>query len=238
MKSTLPKAILFDLDDTILAFSDSADPCWQRICSKYVSRIHELTADHLFAAIQESRSWYWDDPERHRIGRLDLDQARREIVAGAFLRLHIDHSALANEIADAYTSEREETVEPFPGAIDTLHYLKDQGICLALITNGNAEGQRRKVDKFGLVSIFDYILIEGEFGVGKPDERVYLHVLKQLDVDPEDAWMIGDNLEWDVEAPQRVGIFGIWMDFAGSGLPESPSVRPDRIIRNLSELIG
>jgi len=237
MVRRFPKAILLDLDDTILAFSDSADPCWRRVCEKFAPQIEGLTAGDLFSAIEESRSWFWEDPERHRRGRLDLDKARREIVVGAFLRLNINAQDLAIGIADSYTSEREETVQPFPGAIDTLHHLTDQGILLGLITNGNAASQRRKIDQFGLGPYFDVILIEGEFGVGKPDERVYLHVLEQLNVKPEEAWMIGDNLEWDVEAPQRLGIFSIWVDFEGKGLPESSRVCPDRIIQSLTELI-
>ena len=32
MVDFLPKAILLDLDDTILAFSQGALPCWQAIC--------------------------------------------------------------------------------------------------------------------------------------------------------------------------------------------------------------
>ena len=204
MTECLPKAILLDLDDTILALSANVDLCWQRICERFAPRIEGLTPEQLFAAITESRDWFWRDPERHRRGRLDLDKARREIVSAAFLRLNIDAPVLANEMADVYTVQREETVQLFPGAIDTLHHLRAQGIRLALITNGNAEGQRRKIDKFGLASLFDCILIEGEFGLGKPAERVYLHVLKQLNVKPEETWMIGDNLVWDVAAPQRL----------------------------------
>jgi len=48
--------------------------------------------------------------------------------------------------------------------------------------------------------------------------------------------MVGDNLEWDVAEPQRQGIYGIWIDVRGSGLPQGQPVRPDRIIRKLSEL--
>jgi putative hydrolase of the HAD superfamily len=62
-------------------------------------------------------------------------------------------------------------------------------------------------------------------------------VLDQLNMAPEDVWMVGDNLEWDVAAPQRLGIYGIWHDFLGTGLPEGSIVRPDRIIRTLSELL-
>ncbi len=237
MKNSLPKAILFDLDDTILAFSESAEPTWRKICEKFAFRVEGLKAEALFEAIRQSRTWFWQNPERHRRGRLNLGMARREIVAGGFHRLKINYGTLANEIADSYTSKREETVQPFPGAIEALHRLRGKGIHLALITNGNAEGQRRKIEKFGLANLFDYILVEDEFGVGKPDERVYVHSLDRLNVEPEDTWMIGDNLDWDVKGPQRLGIFAIWVDFAGKGLPDATQVHPDRIIRNLSEIL-
>jgi putative hydrolase of the HAD superfamily len=40
-----------------------------------------------------------------------------------------------------------------------------------------------------------------------------------------------------VAAPQRLGILAIWVDNAGQGLPPSSPVRPERIIRSLSELL-
>ena len=43
--------------------------------------------------------------------------------------------------------------------------------------------------------------------------------------------------EWDVAAPQRLGIYGVWIDHAGHGVPAASTVRPDRIIRRLSELL-
>jgi putative hydrolase of the HAD superfamily len=49
--------------------------------------------------------------------------------------------------------------------------------------------------------------------------------------------MVGDHLEWEVAAPQRLGIYAVWHDHLGDGLPAGTTVRPDRIIRNLSELL-
>jgi len=49
--------------------------------------------------------------------------------------------------------------------------------------------------------------------------------------------MVGDNLEWEVTAPQRLGIYAIWFDSEGRGLPRDSAVRPDRIVRALSELL-
>jgi putative hydrolase of the HAD superfamily len=49
--------------------------------------------------------------------------------------------------------------------------------------------------------------------------------------------MVGDNLEWEVAAPQRLGISSIWFDTAGKGLPGDTHIRPDRIVASLSELL-
>ncbi len=49
--------------------------------------------------------------------------------------------------------------------------------------------------------------------------------------------MVGDNLEFDVEAPQKLGIKGIWVDWQAGGLPAASSVKPDRIVKGISELV-
>ncbi|OGF53839.1 MAG: hypothetical protein A2Z21_10340 [Candidatus Fraserbacteria bacterium RBG_16_55_9] len=232
----LPKAILLDLDDTILADSESARYSWQTVSEQFAPRIG-CTPDELLATIREYAHWYWSDPERHHRGRLDLNTSRREIVAAALPRMGIDNPSLAAEIAQAHHDLRDATVKPFDGAIDVLRSFRDRGLRLALITNGNGDLQRQKIERFGLATFFDCILIEGEFGMGKPDERVYRHALDQLNVTPSEAWMVGDNLEFDVAAPQRLGIYSIWVDVTGNGLPASSAVRPDRIIRTLSELL-
>ena len=74
--------------------------------------------------------------------------------------------------------------------------------------------------------------------MGKPDERVFRHALELLEVvDPSKTWMVGDRLEHDIKPAQKLGIYAIWVDWRGEGLPESSTVQPDRIIRRLSELL-
>ena len=144
---------------------------------------------------------------------------------------------LANRIADRFTRYREEEMFVFPGAHEAIDELKALGVKLALVTNGAADTQRAKVERFALAHRFDHVQIEGEHGFGKPDERAYLHAMDALGVTAPETWMIGDNLEWEVQAPQRLGIYAIWMDVHGDGLPEGSTVKPDRIIRSLAELV-
>ena len=144
---------------------------------------------------------------------------------------------LAIRLADRFTAFREEEMFVFPGAHDAIDALKALGVKLALVTNGAAVDQRAKIERFALAHRFDHIQIEGEHGFGKPEERAYLHAMQTLGVTAPETWMIGDNLEWEVEAPQRLGIYAIWLDAHGQGLPPEASVKPDRIIRSLTELL-
>ena len=237
MTHGLPKSILLDLDDTIIATSVVADVVWQSVTSEFAPRLQGLSSQRLVEAFHEHRRWYWNDPARASRGRLSPSRSRRELIQGTLNRLGVNDSSLVDEMSDFFSAAREDAVHLFPGALETLQRLRDGGVRLALITNGDAEGQRRKIETFGLSRFFECVLIEGEFGVGKPDEKVYRHALNHLDSRPSEAWMVGDNLEWEVAAPQRLGLYGIWVDVAGAGLPESAAVRPDRIIQSLPELL-
>jgi putative hydrolase of the HAD superfamily len=237
MASGLPRAIFFDLDDTILALSDSAEPCWRVVLERFAPFLEGLASDGVLQAINRERRWYWSDPERHRWGRLHLNAARTTIVERALRALGIEAPVLARDIAVAFPSERERQLAPIPGAMETLQRLRDRGVRLALLTNGASADQRRKIEQHGLAPFFECILIEEELGFGKPDERVYRAAMHRMGLAPEDVWMVGDNLLWDVGTPQGLGITGIWIDPAGEDLPAGSSVRPDRVIGSIVELV-
>ncbi len=233
----LPKGILFDLDDTILAYSAISKPIWKQVCNQYTKENEKLEPELLYGKIKEVSRWYWSDPERHRIGRSDLNRARREVMEMVFEKLNIDDTPLAHKIGNAFQKRRDEEIFLFEGAAETVEYMYRNNVALAMMTNGETEKQRAKIEKFNLEKYFKVILIEGEQGFGKPDERVYKKALDGLGLKPEECWAVGDNLEWDVGAPQKLGIYGIWNDFEKKGLPEDSAIVPDRIINNIQELI-
>jgi len=236
MSDTYPRAILFDLDDTILDTTLSADRLWS-CAAAHFAEVAGLDAKAFDEQMKVSREWFWSDPERNLAGRMDLYRARAGCVEHALQTLNASNVELAAALADWFTERRVTAMTPFDGAIETLKKLKGAGVRLALISNGKGETQRDKVVRFGLEPIFDCIILEGEFGVGKPDRRVFDHALSELDTTPSDTWMVGDNLQWEVAAPQTLGIKGIWVDWRGIGLPPGTDVKPDRIIRSITELI-
>jgi len=226
------------LDDTIILWETPYKTVWESAIRRYAAGLGGLDTATLYDTISSVSDWYWSDPERHRAGRLDLPQARREIGRMAFARLGRNDFELAEKIADAYSNEREQSGKLAPGAIDTLESLRKRGIRLGLITNGGAGTQRAKIQQFKLAPYFDNILIEGEFGCGKPDERVFRHTLEKLNVPSSAAWMVGNDLEFDISPCRKLGIYSLWVDGRGEGLPAANGVCPDNIIRRISEIPG
>ncbi len=232
-----PEAILLDLDDTILADDAVYEKAWGNVFEKPIPQASKLDISKLSAAIKQAGEWYYGDAERRRKAVQDRHACRREVVAIALSSLGIDDDRLAGELADSYGEEKEKAIFVYPGAIETIRHFKREGIPLALLTNGSSEYQRKKIERFGLAPFFSHILIEGELGMGKPDEQVFRHALELLGVvQPSATWMVGDRLETDVRPAQKLGIYAIWVDWRGDGLPESSAIQPDRIIRRLSDL--
>lgn len=230
-----PAAIFFDLDGTILDWRTGMEQCWRAACEAHSDGSFEPARLH--EAVRARRTWFWDDSERARVGRLDLDAASREIVRHAFADLALTDIDLAYSIADDYRARRVQFIAPYPGAIETLASLRARGIRTALLTNGGAAGQRQSVERFGLARYFDCVVIEGEFGVGKPDERVFRHALESVSATPEGTWMIGDSLEADIAPALALGMHAVWVAVDGVEPPAEPPLRPHRIVRSIRELL-
>jgi putative hydrolase of the HAD superfamily len=233
-----PKALLIDLDDTLICYDGYSNESWTEACKAHVGMgLQNAKVQPLVEEILTGASWYFSDPERHRIGRNNLEETRRLIVQEALKKLGVPDNELADKIGDEYSLIRDKRLHLFPGTRETLEALQRRGIPMCMVTNGQTHLQRRKIERFLLEPYFAGILVEGELGFGKPDERVFRKALKILETPAEDAWIIGDNYEWEVVAPKRLGLTAVWVDKRKTGPPADATVRPDAAIYVFSELL-
>lgn len=236
MRAPPPRAILVDLDDTILGAGQRSVVLLQ-IAAELATSLTPHPPAAIAAGMERALDLFWSDPERHKVARFGIPAARRQVVRETFAALDPPlHSEIADHFADRFTAVREAMTQCFPGALEGLTSLRALGIKLALITNGSAATQRAKIERFGLITYFDHIQIEGEAGFGKPDERAYRHAMSVLGVEPHETWVVGDHLEWEVATPQRLGLTGVWCDSFRVGLPAGARVKPDHIVVSLEEI--
>jgi putative hydrolase of the HAD superfamily len=111
--------------------------------------------------------------------------------------------------------------EDVPELLDVAHA---HGLPVALLTNSSDRDTRIKLEALGLTERLDLIVTTDTIGVGKPDPRVYAEACRLVGVGLGDAVCIGDSLEWDVHGAIAAGMRAVWLDRAGMGAAEVPTV--------------
>jgi phosphoglycolate phosphatase len=135
----------------------------------------------------------------------------------------------------AYYSEHiADRSQPFPGLIDTLDTLANDGWRFAVCTNKLERLSLKLLDQLGLAERFAAICGQDTFGVQKPDPEVLRRTVAAAGGKLQNAIMIGDSLT-DIRTARAAGIPVIAVDF---GYTERPVAEfdPDRIISRFAEL--
>lgn len=160
-----------------------------------------------------TREAYLDAHSRH------LDTETRTPI---FAELLPEDSGVDPEaLADAYREKVAESLRPVAGVSGLLAELREE-YALGLLTNGPADAQRSKLDRFDWMDCFDGVVITGNIDAGKPDERAFRAVLDELGVEPGDAVYVGDDPEADVEGAKAIGMYAVQVVF-----DDGPDPHPD-----------
>jgi putative hydrolase of the HAD superfamily len=251
------RAILFDLDDTIVVEEPAAMAAFLATAAAAAER-HPLDAPRLAVdARRRARelwraaptwsfcrrigisSWeglwcrYEGEGEELRALRAWAPDFRREAWRRALADQGVDDEVLAAELGERFGTERRALCETFADAAPTLDALRADH-ALALVTNGASCLQREKLAASGLADRFDAIVVSGDLGAGKPDPAIFAHALSAVGAEPGEAVMVGDNLEKDVDGALAAGLDAIWLNRDGK---ERAAGRPDlREIASLDDL--
>ncbi|MER2090009.1 MAG: HAD family hydrolase [Sporosarcina sp.] len=252
------KAIIFDLDDTLLWDEKSVETAFIKTC-EHAAGVHTLNPAELEKAVRlEARTLYatYDTYEfTQKIGinpfeglwgtfddEGDLFQKMKEIVpeyrkeawTKGLQRVGISDKELGNNLAELFPQERKKNPFLYEETFKVLDSLKYK-YKLILLTNGSPSLQQTKLEITSeLVPYFDKIIVSGAFGIGKPDASIFQHVLAESGVTADEAIMVGDNLMTDILGASRVGMCSVWIN-RGNKQP-SEEVTPTYEIDHLEKL--
>lgn len=217
-------AIVFDLDDTLYAERDYVRSGFSVVAHSFVIELGDATATldrltQLFESPHRSRAFDVLLTERGLDGRRDL--------LDRMIHCYRNHIP---------------TIRPFPDAIDAIDQLRGR-VQLGLITDGRADGQRRKIRALGLAEKFDEIIVTSELGEGysKPHPRAFEEMATRLGVAHNACVYVGDNPSKDFVAPNALGWRTIQVCGEGrlyGGLTSAPGGEPQQIIDSLHALMS
>jgi HAD superfamily hydrolase (TIGR01509 family) len=125
-------------------------------------------------------------------------------------------------------------IEPMPGVMDLLQYLKSKGIKLALASSSTIEVIRIILFKTGLEYFFDAVADSTEAGAGKPDPAIFLLAQKKLGIPRENCVIIEDSTN-GIKAALAAGIRCI--AFNGPGSEHQDQSAADWRVSEFSEII-
>jgi putative hydrolase of the HAD superfamily len=145
--------------------------------------------------------------------------------------------AILREAVRAFLAPQEARWRLFPDALPTLDQLKRRGYRLALLTNsGDADHSWRLIRRFGLQTYFDPIVISAAVGWRKPHPALFEGIAATWGLPPEAIAVVGDLPEADIRGAHLAGMRGIWAAMVAGTSAPTGAIRPDAVIRSLSEI--
>lgn len=121
----------------------------------------------------------------------------------------------------------------FDDVTPCLMKLKQQGLHLGVISNGDYHQQLEKLKSIGIDNYFDCMITSSEIGVSKPNPTIFQRACVQANVEVDKSYYIGDKLETDAIGSKNAGMVGIWLN------RKSDKKHSDvKVIHSLDELVS
>ena len=194
------KAIIFDLDNTLLDFMNMKKMAITAAVDGMVEAGLDVVPSEAYnkiVYIYESGGW-----ENQEI----LNDFLKEISG------QVDYKFLAAGIV-AYRRARDAALALYPGVQKTLIKLSKMGLKLAIVSDAPRREAWLRICYLNLHNFFDLVLTFDDIGKRKPSPKGFEMALKNFNLSPEEVLMVGDWPERDMEGAKRLGIKTIFAKY-------------------------
>ncbi|MEU8165879.1 HAD family hydrolase [Micromonospora sp. NPDC049004] len=114
------------------------------------------------------------------------------------------------ELQDWYMANYASCYLPDANSIHALTLLRDARWRIGVVTNGSKVRTAEKLARVGLEPLIDALCVAEEFGIRKPDRRIFVEIARRCGV-ALDGWMIGDAPVEDICGAVRAGLRTAWV---------------------------
>ena len=222
------KVILWDIDGTLLDF-ETAEKQAIRKCFE-IFGLGECT-DEMIARYSVINRGYWERLERKEI-------SKPEVLVGRFQEFFAKEG-IETDCAEKFNSEYQlrlgDTICFCDDGYELVKGLKTK-VKQYAVTNGTKVAQVKKLNKSGLVDLFDDVFISEDIGVEKPDIKFFNHVWNVIgQYSSDEVLIVGDSLTSDMQGGNNAGILCCW--YNPKGLENTNGVKLDYEVQSLQEVL-
>lgn len=194
--------LFFDLDRTLWDFESNAAQVLQEIYNEFGLKRYFKSFFEFSHSYHQINSVLW---EKYRLGEISKDLLRWKRFYDTLFQYNCDDIELANKIGEAYIERSSKMTIMFPSTIETLSKLSIN-YRQYVLTNGFKEIQHVKVKNCKIDKYIERVFTSEETGKMKPSAVFFNYVLSQLNVDPKNCLMIGDDELADIEGAKKCNI--------------------------------
>ncbi|HKN06711.1 MAG TPA: HAD family hydrolase [Thermoplasmata archaeon] len=203
-----PRAILFDMDDTIFDHSLTCRRSLARVqAAEPRLRTRPLDAVwHEYARLLDAVQ-----PEVFA-GRITIQEARVERFRqlARFCGSEVSPESAA-DLSGQYRAHYVRLRRAVPGVRRVLARLRGRAV-VGVVTNNEVAEQEAKLDFLQLRPLIDFMIVSEGVGIAKPDPGIFQVALERAHARPEETVMIGDSWRSDVAGARNVGIRPVWFN--------------------------
>lgn len=208
--------VIFDLDGTLLDTLEDLTCAGNHMC--------------------EMRGWptYTQDQFRYKVGNGQLKLVERLIPAEFAGQGGVFEQALADFRA-YYGAHKEDHTAPYPGIIEMLDRLREQGVSISILSNKDHAATEPLAQRY-FGDRFDVVQGRIDAFPPKPAAPITLHVLDLLEADPATTLYVGDS-NVDIACGHNAGLHACGVAWGFRGRIELEEAGADYVIEDPSELL-
>jgi putative hydrolase of the HAD superfamily len=229
-RSSPYRFLFFDLDHTLWDFeanSRQALEALYRSSNLQERGISDFGGFHRAYLVHNDKLW-----ERYRNGYIGVEELRWKRMWLTLLDYRIADEALAKELGRVFLDLLPLGKQLFPYTHEILHYLRERGYQLHLITNGFEKTQQRKLQHADMEGYFGQLITSEVSQSLKPHREIFDYALKKTGAVKEESIMIGDSIEVDILGAMNAGIDQVYVNH----LRQETNIRPTYTVFSLREL--
>lgn len=196
----MTQLLFFDLDDTLLDHAHAEQAAQNETFEAHGSVFNGLPFESWLARYRLVNGELWNAYGRGELVRHDLHQQR---FATPLAHFELD-PAHANTLGAHYLAAYRRHWRLNPGAEEILEDAAQQGI-VGIVSNGFAETQHAKVERFRLGRWVKYVVLSEEVGVMKPAREIFDAAVRLSGVSQGRKIYVGDSFEKDVVGAKGAG---------------------------------